>query len=149
MKGEMCPKCIPLPLEQQISKFWELDSVGVIDGEQSVYDKFESSIKIENNRYEVNLPFKADCPLIEDNYATAVQRLKGLRKKLDRTPDTLQQYNGTIMQQLNAGIRAKVITPCRSGGDYVFTASSRFEGTKINKTMYSTPAPKRLVLSLV
>ena len=108
----MYPKCIPLPLEQQISKFWELDSVDVIDGEQSVYDKFASFKKIENNRYAVKLPFKTDCPLIEDNYVTEVRRLKILKRKLDKA---LRQYNDVSRQQLNADIIEKVTTPAETG----------------------------------
>ena len=168
-KVEMCPKCIPLPLEQQISKFWELDSVGVIDGKQSVYDKFESSIKIENNRYEVKLPFKNDCHLVEDNYATAVQRLKVLKKKLDKTPDTLKQYNGAIMQQLNAGTIEKVIARAELGETMylphravlkerksiklrtVFDASTKTLGSKfsLNDCLFTGPCLTPLLYELL
>ena len=53
--------------EDQIEKFWELDSVGILPKEKSAYEKFQSDINFVDNRYEVKLPFKENHPLIGDN----------------------------------------------------------------------------------
>ena len=50
-------------LNEKIEKFWDLDSVGVVEKEQSVYDKSIKEITLKDNRYEVRLPFKEGHPL--------------------------------------------------------------------------------------
>ena len=37
-----------------LNKFWNLDSIGIKDNEQSVYENFQSDIKFENQRYVVS-----------------------------------------------------------------------------------------------
>ena len=45
-------------LNENISKFWDLDAVGIKDNEISSYEKFKGHIKFENNRYSVKLQVK-------------------------------------------------------------------------------------------
>ena len=45
-------------LSGKVEKFWDLDSVGDIENEKSVYDKFVENIVFKDNRYEVKLRFK-------------------------------------------------------------------------------------------
>ena len=45
-------------LANEIRRFWDLDTIGISEPEVSVYDKFNETIKFENGRYEVELPFK-------------------------------------------------------------------------------------------
>ena len=72
MKVEMGIK-EDISLDQKVGKFWNLDSVGIVADEESVYDKFESTIKYENDRYEVMLPLKENRPMLEDNYAVSFE----------------------------------------------------------------------------
>ena len=46
--------------------------------------KFISDIKFENNRYTVSLPFKENRPILLDNYQISLNRLKKLKKQLDK-----------------------------------------------------------------
>ena len=45
-------------LENKLSNFWNLDTVGIKVNEQSAYEKFMKDIDFENGRYVVKLPFK-------------------------------------------------------------------------------------------
>ena len=45
-------------LNENISKFWDLDVVGIKGNETSIYEKFEDDIKFENNCYSFKLPVK-------------------------------------------------------------------------------------------
>ena len=51
-----------------LNKFRNLDSLGIKDKGQSVYEGFEFDIKFENQRYVVKLPMKENHPLLPDNY---------------------------------------------------------------------------------
>ncbi len=55
-------------LEEQVSKFWKLESIGVLKAEQSVYESFKEEISFTEGRYEVKLPWKPDHPVLPDNY---------------------------------------------------------------------------------
>ena len=61
-------------LNENISKFWDLDAVGIKDNEISIYEKFKDDIKFENNRYSVKLP--VNHPILPDNYLLSLKRLK-------------------------------------------------------------------------
>ena len=45
-------------ISNNLNRFWNLDSIGIKDNEQSVYENFESDIKFENQRYVVNVLLK-------------------------------------------------------------------------------------------
>ena len=45
-------------LDNTLRKFWELESLGVVDSEVSVYEQFGSNITLRNGRYEVCLPWR-------------------------------------------------------------------------------------------
>ena len=56
-------------LKKQLSKFWELESIGILPDEESVYDKFKNDIMFKDGRYQVKLPWKEPHPTLPDNYA--------------------------------------------------------------------------------
>ena len=68
-------------LGDKINEFWSLDSIGICDKESSIYEECIDKIEFVNNRYEVNLPFKNENPILEDNYNLCLKRLKILRRK--------------------------------------------------------------------
>ena len=78
-------------LGSQVERFWDLHTIGIKYREISVYDKLLDDVKFVSGRYEVRLPFKEDHPLIEDNYALAVARLKELKGRLDRRPNSIRR----------------------------------------------------------
>ena len=145
-------------LNEKIEKFWDLDSVGVVEKEQSVYDKFIKEITLKDNRYEVRLPFKEGHPLIEDNCVLSCNRLKSLSRKLRKTPDILKEYGDVIRNQMELGIIEEVTEIAEMGEvtylphraviredkqitklRVVFDASAKNVGPSLNDCMYKGP----------
>ncbi|XP_065056836.1 uncharacterized protein LOC135685033 [Rhopilema esculentum] len=62
----------------------------------------------EAGKYECQLPFKDEHSSISDNYDIAQKRLNSLLNRLKRNPETLQDSNNVIQDQLNAGIIEQV-----------------------------------------
>ena len=69
-------------LNEKINRSWDLDTIGISDNETSVYDKFIDSIKFENYRYSVALPFKENRPMLADNYQRCLNRLQKFKEGL-------------------------------------------------------------------
>ena len=81
-------------LNDQVKKFWDLETLGIRDIEKSCYEDFEETItRNEDNRYEINLPFKQNHPIIHDNFEQSKTRLKGLHEQLKRNPDLMKKYD--------------------------------------------------------
>ena len=96
------------PLVEEMKKFWELESIGVLANEASVHDKFLDTIHKRDGRYEVSLPWKEHYPLLPDNYEVAVSRLNSVLKRLRRNPELLTEYNRIIEEQSSKGIISEV-----------------------------------------
>ena len=88
-------------LERQLRNFWELEALGIVDKEQSLYDQFKSNISL---RYEVPLPWRTSLQKISLNYQLCLKRLKSLLRRLRQDPQLLKAYNCTIEEQLKCGI---------------------------------------------
>ena len=95
------------PLVNELHKFWETENVGS-DRRIAIEDEFESEIKFENGRYEVNMPFKDEHAILPDNYALSKTRLANLVRKLKRSPSLAAEYQQVIKTQLESGIIEKV-----------------------------------------
>ena len=91
-------------LNEKVENFWNLDTLGIVNNEKSVYDINEKKIKVVDRRYEVSLPFKNYHPIIGDNYSHCVKRLKSMKGKLNKSPLLLKRYNDIIMSQCRDGI---------------------------------------------
>ncbi|KAL5491929.1 hypothetical protein EMCRGX_G017305 [Ephydatia muelleri] len=87
-----------------MQSFWELDSLGIREDEDSVYGRFTRSITLQNGRYCVQLPWKEPQTLLPDNFELCKARLFNLLKRLQRTPDILDQYDAVIRDQMKSGI---------------------------------------------
>ena len=99
-------------IEKQLSKFWDLESIGIMEKEEdAIYENFGDKIKFENGRYEVCLPWKLNHPVLPDNYSLCQRRLKGLTSRLKNDPELLQEYDSIIKTQERAGIMERV-SPC-------------------------------------
>lgn len=57
----------------------------------------------EDGRYEVELPFKPNHPLLGDNYFQCVKRLGVLQNRLQKE-NLLESYDAIIQQQISDGI---------------------------------------------
>ena len=69
-------------------------ALGIKPNEKSCYDEIVDSVKLnDQNRYEANLPFKENHPLIPDNYILCEKRLLKLYSKLKENPELFRKYN--------------------------------------------------------
>ena len=156
-------------LNEKINRFWDLDTIGISDNETSVYEKFIDSIKFENDRYSVALPFKENRPMLADNYQLCLNRLQKLKERLSKTPQLLNEYNKVFDEYLNLGIIEKVknedivgevvylpykevIKENRSTTKLriVFDASVKYNGTSsLNEVLYKGPCLNADLYSLL
>lgn len=95
-------------IKSLISKFWDLETIGINNCEPSISNKYKSDVKLKGERYEVSLPFKENHPTLPDNYASSKKRLSLLIRRLQQKPDVLQQYDNVIQDQLKRGLIEKV-----------------------------------------
>ena len=94
----------PCSLNDQLRAFWELESLGIQDEEKTLYDEFTGTIKFENGRYKVPLPWREFHDPLPDNYSMSLSRLQGLLRRLKQEPAILREYHATIQDQLRKGI---------------------------------------------
>ena len=90
-------------LETQVKRFWDLDSVGIMETD-TVHETFKETITFDDGRYTVELPFQEFHPVLPDNFQLSVARQKGQLKRLQQQPLVLEQYDEIITKQLHDGI---------------------------------------------
>ena len=98
-------------LEETMRSFWELESFGIPATDQSLYDEFCNSVKFQDGRYEVRLPWKTPRHDPPDNFNLSLQRLNSLLRRLRHDPDLLAEYDLVIETQLKQGIVERVDSP--------------------------------------
>ncbi|KAK3703030.1 hypothetical protein QZH41_006695 [Actinostola sp. cb2023] len=91
-------------MKEELKKFWDLESLGIRNDEISVYDKFTQSIQFDGRRYEAELPFKEEHPLLPDNQTPCVKRLNTLLTRLQGKHEILTEYDNIIKEQIKQGI---------------------------------------------
>ena len=91
-------------LDDNVKKFWDLESLGIEQGMPDIYADFERQISFRKSRYEVNLPWKETHSTLPTHYELSLKRLTGLLTRLRQSPDILQQYGTVIKDQLKRGI---------------------------------------------
>ena len=74
-------RCASVPAETQVKRFWDLDSVGIMETD-TVHKILKEKITFDNRRYTVELPFQEFHPVLPDNFQLSVARLKGQLKCL-------------------------------------------------------------------
>lgn len=83
--------------------FWELEAIGILSEERSVYEQFKDSIKYTSGQYEVELPWKETHPALPNNYALCQGRLKSLIRRL-KSEEIIGECDAVIKVQLKNGI---------------------------------------------
>ena len=97
-----------MELAEKIYTFWELESIGIKQEENSVLETFNKTITFRNQRYEVDLPQKEAHDPLPDNRSLSQRRLQSLLKQLRRKPEQLKEYDRVIKDQLEKGIIERV-----------------------------------------
>lgn len=99
-------------LSDQLRSFWETKSLSITDIKQNPETealwKFEQSIKYQQGRYEVSLPWREESINLATNYCIARNRLNGLIKRFHNNEVLHEQYDQVIKKYLAEGIVEEV-----------------------------------------
>ena len=76
-------------LERDVHKLWDLETLGVTENKDEVYEASESTVSFTEKRYSVRLPWKEGHPELPNNNATSLCRLKTQVAGLERVPEVL------------------------------------------------------------
>ena len=93
------------PDSMDLERFWALDTLGITPPVESKADTFldeyfATSISKSGNIYQVKLPWKANHGPLPTNSRIAYHRTRSVARRLAKTPDILEKYNGIIKWQL-------------------------------------------------
>ncbi|XP_060588499.1 uncharacterized protein LOC132743919 [Ruditapes philippinarum] len=96
-----------------LEDFWKIESIGVNNKDIAIDDKyamekFKSTVRFENGRYQVTWPWKELSPNLPANRELAYGRLKSCLKKMRNKPEILEKYDSIIQDQLKKGVIEKV-----------------------------------------
>ena len=83
-------------LDEQVKQFYDLESFGINDKKDGVYEKFAKGMSRKEGRYEIGLPWKDNIPNLPSNYGLSFSRLNSLVNRLKRDPEILEQYDNVI-----------------------------------------------------
>lgn len=154
-------------LDTSLQRFWDLESLGIVDKEEQVYEQFTEHISIREGRYEFPLPWKDPLATIPSNYELSLGRLKKLMQRLKQDPETFKAYDAIIGEQLKAGIVEVVERPNEQDGErvhylphhavirkdkdtrIVYDASARTIGPSLNDCLHTGPKLQRHILNLL
>ena len=168
LRADSQPTCTETAqLSEQLRSFWELESLGIVEEEKTLYDEFAATIRFQDGRYKVPLPWKEFHEPLGDNYQLCEKRLRGLLKRLRHEPEVLKRYNSTIQDQLEKGIIEPAPDETKSTVHYlphhgvvrsdktttklrvVYDASSKTSGPSLNECLYKGPKFQQLILDLL
>ena len=156
-------------LDDQLKKFWELESFGISKDESPVYEKFLQQIRFDGQRYEVSLPWKEHHPPLPDHYDLCRKRLEGLLRRLRQNPQLLNEYDKIISEQLEKGM-IETIPPSSTVTDrvhylphhgvvrqdkstskvrVVYDASARSTGPSLNDCLYTGPKSGQSIFDIL
>jgi len=99
------------PVQDVLRKFWDMESIGVLDTDHTLTDEFLNCVQFCNNHYEVSLPWKERHYDLPNHFTISLNRLRHLQHKLLGDPDLLTEYNRIIQEQLQKGIIERVDMP--------------------------------------
>ena len=157
-------------LDSSLRRFWDLETLGILKDETSVYEKFTQQITLRRGRYEVHLPWKESHPYLPDNYELCRKRLYGLLKRLRQNPEQLVQYDTIINDQLRQGVVEVVRDPAQFEGGrvhylphhpvirldkdttklrIVYDASAKMDGPCLNDCLYTGPKFSQNILDIL
>ncbi|XP_065672138.1 uncharacterized protein LOC136089963 [Hydra vulgaris] len=88
-------------LKEKLLAIWNKSKDNISDN--LVVEHFRKSIKFENNKYTVVLPFKENHPLLCDSYNLYLKRFKSLEKKFLNDAKLFDSYNDIIKEKLLNG----------------------------------------------
>ena len=122
MKPRPSKKCLfvdtqfqePTPLDKLVEKFWTLESIGITEktrnwtsDERDAFNQLQDSIRFEEGRYCVKLPFKRDAPKLESNIEIAKEQLYSIERRLNKNEALKDDYRRAMNEYENLGFARK------------------------------------------
>ena len=104
-------------LDKDVTKLWDLDSVGVRPVD-TIYTDVVDNIIFTGERYAVGFPRKVGHKQLPSNYANCISRLKSQIKKLQNNPDLFNECHKIVNDQEENGIIEKVSELPTAEGEY-------------------------------
>lgn len=89
-----------------LRQFWEIEETpsrdyGTMNAEVHLaVNKVKNSMKYQDGRYQVAIPWKKDPSNLPENYDMALKRLKHTEKRLAKDPELSGAYSNVILQYL-------------------------------------------------
>ena len=97
----------PDDLNAILKRFWDLETMGITPprpvmtpDESSAWRKVSKSMKFENDRYVVAVPWRDDRPSLPNNRPLAEKRLESTERKLAKNPEIAESYQKIIKEYL-------------------------------------------------
>ena len=99
-------------LSNSLRRFWEIESMGITEKAETKEEFLKNIRYVEGeSRYEVRLPWKAECLPKSNGYSMCLKRLHQLKSRLDKNKTLLEQYDQIFKEQEKSGIIAAVVKP--------------------------------------
>ena len=101
------PNCIPEvqdPIQEVLRKFWETESIGIVEANCKSTKKFLSHIQFREGTYEVALPWQEGHFELLIHNSLSLTQLRYLQHRLIKDPDLIKEYDRIIQDQQQKGI---------------------------------------------
>ena len=103
-------------IDQSLKRFWEIENSGtesvdklvLTEEEKLALIKVQESLKYENGRYCVGVPWKEDKLELPDTKPMALSRLQSTEKNLKKNDRVAKEYQATIEAYVEKGYLRKV-----------------------------------------
>jgi hypothetical protein len=158
-----------------LRKFWENENVVSIESgpwqkeDHLALQKVEQSLKYEDGRYQVAIPWKRSEPTVSNNYGMAFRRLQNTEKRLKRNIELAGVYSDIIKRYIQKEYIRKVeetekrpleawylphfpvLRPDRptTKTRIVFDASAKDDGVSLNDEIYQCPKLQRDLFNIL
>ncbi|GFX47419.1 integrase catalytic domain-containing protein [Trichonephila clavipes] len=111
--AEMESKSEEESISTELRRFWEIESLGILDkgsvtlgnGDEEILSEFDKSVNFVDGRYRVNLPWKPGMrEALQNNKTVARKRFEGLVRRFKCDHELFCEYKDVIDDYVREGI---------------------------------------------
>lgn len=155
-----------LSIERQLETLWKLedddcgDSLGLSNSDRKALGVWNKSVKLVDQHYSMDIPFKERPPELPDNRLMAERRLHLLGKRLQRDSELSERYTANVHELLEKGYAEPVIDDSLKGREgynwylphhpvfhprkpdkcrLVYDCSAKYRGVSLNDKVHQGP----------
>ena len=160
-------------VNETIRRLWEIEddednsSQAMSPDDKNALQIVTDSLKYEDGRYEVKIPWKVNKETLENNYSMAINRLNNTEKRLMKDKELGEVYSKTIDDYLKKGYIEEVEDNNKKEGWYlphfpvlrpekattkvrvVFDGAAKFKGTSLNDAIHQGPKLQQDLLKVL